>query len=306
MPALKRPKPLPKGVPALLVLRPADWDAASELARRLPLCAFRGQCKEEHEPRTSLERLADRLKYNSMQLVALERKMLHEFQRRVDEHLPHPPPEDDRLAWLSIIQHHGGATRLVDFTRSFYVAAFFAIDGADGDSAIWAVNITRLREHAAYVLGRKHPGLPGMRDDTKAATNWILAQENLGRAVIDAEPRKLHTRLAVQQGMFLLPTEPSTSFMDNLSATFDIAHFDMAKAPIQDYKTGKQLFEEALGTYVVKIVLSESIHRAAREALWRMNITAASLFPGLDGLARSLAYFAGQQQPGEPWGKISM
>lgn len=231
--------------------------------------------------------------------------MIDEFQRRADDHLPHPPPENDLLTWLSILQHHGGATRLVDFTRSFYVAAFFALEGADSDSAIWAVNITRLREHAAYVLGRKHPGLPDMRNDTRAAANWVLAQENVGQAVIDAEPRKLHTRLAVQQGMFLLPTEPSASFMDNLAATFRVSHFDVAATPIRDYRNGDQLFEEALGTYVVKILLPESMHRTAREALWKMNITTASLFPGLDGLARSLAYFAGRQQPGEPWAKLN-
>lgn len=231
--------------------------------------------------------------------------MLDEFQRRADEYLPHPPPEDDLLAWLSIIQHHGGATRLVDFTKSFYVAAFFALDGADGDSAIWGVNITRLREHAAYLLGDKHPGFPDMWDDTRAAANWVLAHDNVGRAVIDAEPRKLHTRLAVQQGMFLLPTEPSASFMDNLSATFGVNHFDVAGTLIKDYRTGDQLFEEGFGTYVVKILLPESLHRTAREALRSMNITAASLFPGLDGLARSLAYFAGRQQPGESWAKLS-
>jgi hypothetical protein len=43
-----------------------------------------------------------------------------------------------------LIQHHGGPTRLLDFTHSFYVAAFFALERATEDVAVWAVNLDRL------------------------------------------------------------------------------------------------------------------------------------------------------------------
>ena len=38
------------------------------------------------------------------------------------------------------MQHHGAPTRLIDFTWSPYVAAFFALERATGDAAVWAVN----------------------------------------------------------------------------------------------------------------------------------------------------------------------
>jgi hypothetical protein len=38
------------------------------------------------------------------------------------------------------------------------------------------------------------------------------------------------------------------------------------------------------------VVLAHSMHRDAMHALYRMNFTQATLFPDLDGLARSIAY----------------
>ena len=55
--------------------------------------------------------------------------------------------------------------------------------------------------------------------------------------------------------------------------------------------------EEVLSTYpnpkktVVKFMLdTENIRDEAMYAFYNMNITNATLFPGLDGMARSLAY----------------
>jgi hypothetical protein len=41
---------------------------------------------------------------------------------------------------------------------------------------------------------------------------------------------------------------------------------------------------------LAKIVLTNSVREVAMRELYRMNITYATLFPDLDGLARSLAY----------------
>lgn len=39
-----------------------------------------------------------------------------------------------------------------------------------------------------------------------------------------------------------------------------------------------------------KFILPAQVREEALRALYRMNITAATLFPGLDGLARSIGY----------------
>lgn len=56
-----------------------------------------------------------------------EKRILSEFKRRVHHYIPETARQIDELEWLALIQHHGGSSRLLDFTHSFFVAAFFAL-----------------------------------------------------------------------------------------------------------------------------------------------------------------------------------
>ena len=51
---------------------------------------------------------------------------------------------DKKLSWLSLMQHYGVPTRLLDFSTSPYVALYFAIENLapqkDGDLAIYAID----------------------------------------------------------------------------------------------------------------------------------------------------------------------
>ena len=283
--------------PVLGIVRPASWDDARHLARRLPHSAFRGQPDQGQVPATSLERAAARMRYDARQLHEVESRMLREVRRRARQYLLHLPEDDDELGWLALLRHHGAPTRLLDFSKSFYVAAWFAMEAADGDAAVWAVDLPRLRRAAARRL-REH-GLEELPEEPWDLAREVLARRDLGRGVVDVEPFLLDERLAAQQGMFLLALDPAASFVDNLAATFEAAPFDLAHLPVHDYPGSAA--DAALAAPIVEIVLPQGLHRAARDDLWRMNLTAASFFPGLDGFARSLLYFVGQQQPGESW-----
>jgi hypothetical protein len=66
------------------------------------------------------------------------------FQKKAHLFLTHIPERSDTFQWLALMQHHGAPTRLLDFTWSRHVAAFFALERTTKRAAVWAVNPKRL------------------------------------------------------------------------------------------------------------------------------------------------------------------
>ena len=57
-----------------------------------------------------------------------EERTLRIFKRKAHHFLDRTPAEEEEFEWLALMQHHGAPTRLLDFTWSPYVAAFFALE----------------------------------------------------------------------------------------------------------------------------------------------------------------------------------
>ena len=224
-------------------------------------CAFRGQSDARWHLTTTFERAAFNLE--SADRGDLEQKIILEFKRRAHHYLSKVPEKTSHLEWLSLLQHFGGPTRLLDFTRSFYIALYFAIEGAQSDSAVWVVDISFLSEEKP-TLGVKST----YSEKAEVTVNEIL--KTPGRrddkpGIVAVEPFTLNERMSIQQGLHLFPK--------NL------------------YKTFEQNLFEPLGVNedkaVRKYIIPKKLHLLITDWLAQMNITAATLFPGLDGFARS-------------------
>src|SRR5262249_25643244 len=72
-------------------------------------------------------------------LETYEYRVLTEAQRRLHQFLDKLPDEDDQLSWLALLRHSGVPTRLLDVTRSIFIACYFALRNAKPkcDAAIW-------------------------------------------------------------------------------------------------------------------------------------------------------------------------
>jgi len=225
---------------------------------------FRGQGDAGWTLRPSLSRPIEVSKVVRKAWPRQEERIRRIFERK--SHLfTQDTPRDDELEWLALMQHYGAPTRLLDFTWSPYVAAFFALERATENAAIWAVNLPLLWDiHDRHRIDGVTIEAADPRD-AKAFNKYFLPNQ---RAFVwQGDPFRMPLRVVAQSGTFLVSS-----------------HLGMTVEDILARYPGE-------GQLLAKFVLPAAKLRAeAMASLYSMNITQATLFPGLDGLARSMAY----------------
>ena len=118
-------------------------DRLRELAARRTL-VFRGQAKAEWRLQPSIDRhvpetsdYKDRLGEEAG-LIAKFRGEAARFLGPLERQFVEGFPPEDKVVRMTVIQHFGGPTRLLDWTHSSLVAAYFAcIEEWETDGAIW-------------------------------------------------------------------------------------------------------------------------------------------------------------------------
>ena len=138
---------------------------------------FRGQGDSQWRLASRLERvLKNRFPWNTTPPAGLELHLLWEFKRPLYRYSVHLPDQADFLEWLSLMRHYGAPTRLVDWTYSFWVALFFAVETAELNqtSAVWAFDMVWWRTLAEEKVGSKI--MDKFRKDPKSikATRSVL------------------------------------------------------------------------------------------------------------------------------------
>jgi len=241
------------------VFRLSSWDAFLKLVINPPYSnwAFRGERDERWPLYSSLSRYLQNFGIHKKAWPAQEERILRIFKRKAHQFIDRPPDWDDDFQWLALMQHHGAPTRLIDFTWSPYVAAFFALERTISDGVVWALNPARIDSSRNKRPARLDPRVPG-----NLAKYYLKGDRRL---IWMGEPYTMNRRLIAQSGTFGVP------------GVLDV--------PVEEILSDRD--QEGI---LAKFVLRNPVREVGMRELYRMNITDATMFPDLDGLARSMGY----------------
>ena len=228
---------------------------------------YRGQGKD-YPLTTSLERSKEYFDVGWSDLPGIEEQMIRNYRRSFqgerDDYL-----DKDKLYCISLMQHHGAPTRLLDFTWSLYIGAFFALENAHDSPVLWCINPYWINSEVKKVIG-KDLSIEREVDNTRTDESFdaIYMSEPPKKFVHLENPIRLNTRIVIQQGIFLCPGDVSSPLEDNL----------------------KELNKWNDSKHILKIFFdfTKSERKSVLKELHRMNITRASLFPGLEGYSQSM------------------
>jgi hypothetical protein len=239
--------------------------------------AFRGQANAKWVLNNAIER-TDFIHLRK----GIEEDFVAEFQRGARNYLSNDETPGHLLEWLALMQHHGAPTRLLDLTKSPFIAAFFAFEQCyehnDNSVAVWAVNINYLRSRALEIFSKEFP------DALQQSKNLIneslferIFRENNRSLVFPVEPFRMNKRYSLQQSVFI-----STG----------ISHLPMMEQ--------LNFLGDGIESSVVRLEIPSAYKKEALRDLLQMNLNRASLFPDLDGYAASLKLrYESLQRPDE-------
>lgn len=96
---------------------------------------FRGVADESWPLLPSIQRSKDR--------IICEKYIINDFYIKARQVLENSPPKKNYAAWISLMQHFGLPTRMLDWSSSPLIASFFAVEKyeehPETDAAIWVL-----------------------------------------------------------------------------------------------------------------------------------------------------------------------
>ena len=239
-----------------------------QTGRRRDTGIYRGSSDAARPLLTSLDRLGG--VHPPHTKAGLEEHVLRNFIRYSRPHVDQSRPHND-WEMLMLAQHHGVPTRLLDWSYSPLVAAFFATrpEARDVDRAVWRLDWQRV--HRAFDL----PQLSLLIQDLESAlgeqrlTPWkLFAARDAKPFACMIEPPSFDARIVTQAATFTLSSTKCQPF---------------------DAFLAEHSLEGALTRYVIPAAQVARL----RDQLDLVGVDERRLFPDLDGVAAAIQrYYA--------------
>ncbi|QEL56864.1 FRG domain-containing protein [Chromobacterium paludis] len=231
---------------------------------------FRGQSDATWGLQSTLERTLG-IKWDAQNARKYEDYSLDAFKSKYhiysgSEHIP-----KSKLSWLSVMQHYGVPTRLIDFTTSPYIALYFALETynplTNKDLSIYCLDYSAIMEKSIDYIKSKDKLFKESRTSIQGKQD-IIFDETVDRYAYDiawiTEPIELNARIDRQSGTFLIS--------GNLEETIE----SIINSTLYDKCT------------INKIIIPSILYEGIYVALRKMSINSKSIYGDLSGLAKSI------------------
>jgi len=255
---------------------------------------YRGMTNLEYEILSSMDRChasSEHYKYVGERAFHFREQWYYrEFKSVAHNHIAASSLPTTLFEWFALMQHHGVPTRLIDLTRSPYVALYFAVRDwtSECDAVLWAVGEEKL--HRSSYMRLQEVGFPFPINDPAEYANEMqefLRDEWFGEAFLSGNyrvamilsPQWTSVRLAAQQGAFLVCTDVGTGKEELL---MDLIADNSCLSDDE-----RMLLEEGhkFDISLRKLVIPANQKKQLMRHLQRMNLSASTLFPGIEGTA---------------------
>lgn len=196
----------------------------------------------------------------------IENNAQSRFEAQAHLYLPHSLAQAKvgMTDYMVYMQHYGVPTRLFDWSESIFIAAYFAVSEIhhhESDGVIWYFHVRSINESSKEKYGNTGPDAKPFSDfyqkaDPKPDLNAVGMYRQM-------------PRLTNQQSILTISRDvrrPHDEIIQDLIAPLDSPNL-------------------LAGKLIVKAEAKADIHRQLHSA----NINAATLFPGIDGLGKSVA-----------------
>jgi hypothetical protein len=231
---------------------------------------FRGHSNSKWKLESTLERVLGE-KWSADKARKFEDLSLYRFQSKYHIYNTTEHPPKSKLSWLSVMQHYGVPTRLLDFTESPYVALYFALETYDhlhnNDLAIYALDYKTIMDKSIEYIKAKDSKFSYGRNEMQFKNDDVF-EDFVDRHSYDilwiTEPFELNVRMDRQSGTFLISGNRVKTIQSIINS---------------------QLYEDCK---IFKYLIQSEIYENVYTLLRKMNINSKSIYGDLIGLAKAI------------------
>ncbi len=232
---------------------------------------------------------------NSLKYTVGENDILQNFMKKSYSFLDMPPRDDDYQKWITIAQHYGIPTRILDWTEGCLVSLFFAVNKANAnkDGIVWALNPTRYKN---WFLSNDEVCRQDRIVQDGGVTVKLLSYRNINSAFADEEtgyqypyfyyPFFIDERMKTQQSVFMVWGNEKYS-LDELRNTNIIEYLKKDKDRYLSANISKQK-NWSDNEFLLKLIINKDRKKYIKKQLDMCGINEYSIFPTLDSFGQYL------------------